>query len=51
MNTVKQVMAELKKQGGEQTRKTYVRHGAPCNVFGVKVADLKRCRWHWHTLK
>lgn len=41
MNTVKQVMAELKKKGDAQTRKTYARHGVTENVFGVKVADLK----------
>ena len=41
MNTVGQVMAELKKKGTAQTRKTLVRHGASCDVFGVKVADLK----------
>jgi hypothetical protein len=41
MNTVRQVMAELKKKGTEQTRKTWVRQGAPKDVFGVKVADLK----------
>ena len=38
--TFKQVMAELKKLGSEQTRKTYARHGIP-NAFGVKVGDLK----------
>jgi 3-methyladenine DNA glycosylase AlkD len=41
MNTVGQVMAELKKKGSEQTRKIFARHGAPSNMFGVKVADLK----------
>jgi len=41
MKTVRQVMAALKKKGDPQTRKTYVRHGAPDNIFGVKVADLK----------
>ncbi len=41
MNTVKQVMTELKKKGNEQTRKTYQRHCAPDNMFGVKIADLK----------
>ena len=41
MNTVPQVMAELKKKGSEQTRKTFARHGAPDDMFGVKVADLK----------
>jgi 3-methyladenine DNA glycosylase AlkD len=41
MNTVKQVMTELKKKGTAQTRKTFERHGAPKDFFGVKVGDLK----------
>ena len=42
MATVESVMAELKKKGSEQTRKTYARHGAPLErTFGVSVADLK----------
>lgn len=41
MNTVSAVMKELKKKGSEQTRKTFVRHGAPPDMFGVKVADMK----------
>lgn len=42
MPTVNQVMAELKKKGSAQTRKTYARHGAPEDaMFGVKVGDLK----------
>ena len=41
MSTVKQVMAQLKQLGSEQTRRTYQRHGAPDNMFGVKVADMK----------
>ena len=41
MATVKTIMAQLKKLGTEQTRKTFQRHGAPDNMFGVKVADLK----------
>lgn len=41
MNTVDHVMSELKKKGTEQTRKIFGRHGAPENMFGVKVADLK----------
>ncbi len=39
--TVKEVMAELKKLGSEQTRKIYANHGAKGDMFGVKVADLK----------
>jgi 3-methyladenine DNA glycosylase AlkD len=41
MNTVNQVMSALKKKGSAQTRKTFARHGAPDNMFGVKIADLK----------
>ena len=41
MNTVSQVMTELKKKGSAQTRKIFARHGAPEDMFGVKVADLK----------
>ena len=41
MNTVAKIMAELKKKGSEQTRKTFRRHGAPEEMFGVKVGDLK----------
>ena len=42
MNTVGQVMTELKKKGSEKTRKTYARHGAPAErMFGVPIADLK----------
>ena len=38
---VSQVMSELKKKGTPQTVKIFTRHGAPENMFGVKVADLK----------
>jgi 3-methyladenine DNA glycosylase AlkD len=41
MTTVSQIMTELKKQGTAQTRKTLARHGAPDDMFGVKVGDLK----------
>ncbi len=41
MNTVKQVMAELKTKGNEQTLAIVRRLGAPSNTFGVKAADLK----------
>ena len=41
MDTVEQVMTELKKKGSEQTRKTYRLHGAPEDMFGVKIGDLK----------
>ena len=38
---VSQVMTELKKKGSAQSVKIYRRHGAPENMFGVKVSDLK----------
>jgi len=41
MDTVASVMTELKKKGSQQTRKTYRRHRAPEEMFGVKVGDLK----------
>ena len=41
MKTVSQVMTALKKKGSAQTRKIYGRHGAPEDMFGVKVADMK----------
>ena len=41
METVKEVMAELRKKGSEQTRKTLRRHGVTGDLFGVKVGDLK----------
>ncbi len=41
METVNQVLAALKKKGSAQSRKIYSRHGAPEEMFGVKVADLK----------
>lgn len=39
--TVNQVLTQLKAKGTEQTRKTFARHGAPDNMFGVKVAEMK----------
>ena len=41
MDSVATIMSELKKKGSEQTRKTFRRHGAPEEMFGVKVGDLK----------
>ncbi len=41
MNTLKQVMAELKKKGTAQTRATAERHGVTGPMFGVKIADMK----------
>ena len=39
--TLEDVMAELKAKGSEQTKKTFLRHGAKEPFFGVKVGDLK----------
>ncbi len=42
MNTqVKEIMEELEALGTEQTRKTFINHGAKGALFGVKVGDLK----------
>lgn len=38
----KEVLAELKKAGNEQTRSTYLKHGAKEPVYGVKVEDIKK---------
>jgi 3-methyladenine DNA glycosylase AlkD len=39
--SLKDVMAELKKLGNEQQKKTYFRHGVREPVYGVKISDLK----------
>lgn len=39
--TTKDVLAQLKAMGTEQTKKTHMRHGAKEPLFGVKVGDLK----------
>lgn len=39
--TADEIMAELARLGTEQTKKTWLRHGAREPVFGVKIADLK----------
>ena len=41
METVANVISELKRKGSEQTRKTFGRHGAPDEMFGVKIGDWK----------
>ena len=42
MNTVAQVMAELKKKGNPLRIQAFVKHGAPEDkMFGVSVADMK----------
>lgn len=42
METVEDVLAELKSLGSETTRKTLQKHGAPDDLYGVKVGDLKK---------
>ena len=37
----KEVMDFLESKGSEQSRKIYSNHGAPENMYGVKVADMK----------
>lgn len=39
--TLAEAMRELEKAGSEQTRKTYLRHGASESLFGVSFARLK----------
>lgn len=40
--TYEEVMQELERLGTEQTKKTFIRHGAKEPFFGVKVGDLKK---------
>ena len=40
--TADEVMAELKTLGNEQTKKTFLRHGAKEPFFGVRVGDMKK---------
>lgn len=40
--TYAEVMARLEEMGTEQTKKTFIRHGASEPLFGVKVGDLKK---------
>ncbi len=42
METLSSIMLELEAMGSEQTRKTHKNHGAPDNLFGVKVGDMKK---------
>lgn len=41
METAADILNELEAMGSEQTRKTYRNHGAPENIYGVKVGDMK----------
>lgn len=40
--TLQEIMLQLEQWGSEQTKKTYIRHGAREPYFGVKVEDLKK---------
>lgn len=40
--TTKEILSELEKYGNEQTKNTYIKHGAKEPLFGVKVQDLKK---------
>ncbi|MGG3836422.1 DNA alkylation repair protein [Paenibacillus thiaminolyticus] len=40
--TVEDIMKKLEAMGSEQTKKTFIRHGAQEPLFGVKVGDLKK---------
>lgn len=43
MLTLAEVMLELEQLGTEQTRRTFVRHGAPADqIFGVRIGDMKK---------
>jgi 3-methyladenine DNA glycosylase AlkD len=39
--TLEETMKELAAKGTEQTRKTWLRHGAKEPIFGVKIGDMK----------
>src|ERR1700738_5427219 len=40
--TAKDIVAELKKFGTEQTKKMWIKHGAKEPCLGVKVEDMKK---------
>lgn len=44
--TFEEVMAELEAYGNEQTKKTFLNHGAPEPIFGVRVGDMKKILKH-----
>lgn len=39
---IENVMSQLEQLGTEQTKKTFMRHGASEPLFGVKIGDLKK---------
>ncbi len=40
--TLEEIMTKLEDMGSEQTKKTFLRHGAKEPLFGVKVGDMKK---------
>ncbi|MNJ38524.1 DNA alkylation repair protein [Paenibacillus bouchesdurhonensis] len=40
--TLADVMTKLEEMGTEQTKRTFIRHGAKEPLFGVKIGDLKK---------
>src|SRR5262245_56959346 len=40
--TAAEVLAELKSYGNDQTKKTWLNHGAREPIYGVKVGDMKK---------
>lgn len=40
--TLEEVMSKLEAMGTEQTKKTFLRHGAKEPLFGVKIGDMKK---------
>lgn len=40
--TLQEIMTKLEGMGSEQTKKTFIRHGAKEPLFGVKVGDMKK---------
>ncbi|OPA81251.1 DNA alkylation repair protein [Paenibacillus selenitireducens] len=40
--TLEEVMQQLEAMGTEQTKSTYIRHGAQEPFFGVKIGDMKK---------
>ncbi len=44
--TYDEVMDKLREMGSEQTKRTFMRHGAKEPLFGVKIGDLKKLVKH-----
>lgn len=42
MVTINEIMSKLEAMGSEQTKQTFIRHGAKEPFFGVKTGDLKK---------